>query len=115
MNDTRPKKKKTGKHPVAKNPSQAAHISPSGGSAYATGGVVGQPPLPPGPEGMPPPDPMMISATPGEMVIPPEVVNYLGQKFFNDLIQKVQAEMAGGGQPNPFTDLAGAAPGEGLQ
>lgn len=80
---------------------------------YATGGVVGQPPLPPA-EGAPAPMPdnTQIPATTGEVVIPPEVVSFLGQKFFLDLITKAQAEMQGGQPSNQFADLAGPTPGD---
>jgi hypothetical protein len=67
----------------------------------AKGGVVDpNAPQPPGPT-----DTVPVAATPGEFVIPAPVVAYLGQKFFNELLEKAKAEM-GGGSDNPYTQMA---------
>ena len=40
------------------------------------------------------------------VVIPQEVVEFLGKKFFTELISKAREEMGGEGRANVFTQMA---------
>lgn len=94
-----------GKNPsvTTKDKSQAPVPPVAKVQGYAAGGTVapggGQSPVPPS-------DTIPMMGTPGEFVIPQPVVQYLGEKFFNDLIAKATAELGGGGAPNEFTQMA---------
>lgn len=88
-------------------------VDPAPGPNDPKGGPYG--PDTPGPvvgPGGPTADAVPINASNGEFVIPANVVSYLGQKFFQDLMTKAQTEMAQGQQPNAFADMAGPVPGD---
>lgn len=75
----------------------------TGVAGYAAGGPIqpvgGQ--IPPAPS-----DTVPIAATPGEFMIPQPVVQFLGEKFFRDLIARAQSEMGAAGETNPFVEMS---------
>ena len=114
IHDKKPQQKPTPPVIGGANPANAQALKEAGEeprrgakAGYAQGGTVGV-------DGMSPPpvsDTEIAAVTPGEEIVPQDVAQYLGKKFFMDLVARTRAEMAQSGAtsappPNVFTDMA---------